>query len=400
MIIFFGDDLAIAERLSQIRVPVERIEVRFSPDWAQRPLADVAHFLSDGAPSVVVIGPTTGTIDPIGVIAALEAHSPGVSVVLCHLDPAQVVMAAMRAGARDVISPDIGDAELYTSIGRALAASERRREVQHFEPAELPTEFQSVVASVISPKGGVGRTMLATNLGVELARKYPGQVVLVDLDVQFGDISSVLGLSPVKTLADAANAAADGVDATQLKTFLTHHPSDLYVLAGTESLMEAEGIDPGVMKEVLQMLSEDFRYVVIDNSAAVTDFTLAALEASTDVLLLSSTDVPGVRGLRRVLDALDAIGMTDQRRHLVINRSTDRYGVTVEHVEEAAGMPAVTRIPAAKEVAVATNQGIPVVDLQGRNPVFKAIQPLIEALGTTAEVETKRSMWFWKRESS
>lgn len=402
MIVFFGDDLAVAERLSQIRVPVERIEVRFNPEWAHRPLAEVAYFLTDGGPAVVVIGPSTGNIDPIGVIAALDSHSPGTSVVLCHDATSDIILAAMRAGARDVITPDIPDAELYSSIGRALASSVRHRDLHQFEPPPPQPQHHlpAAVVSVISPKGGVGRTMLATSLGVGLARTNPGEVVLVDLDVQFGDISSVLGLSPTKTLADAATAARDGVDSTQLKTFLTHHPSDLYVLAGTESLMEAEGIDPSVMKEILQMLAEDFRYVVIDNSAAVTDFTLAALEASTDVLLLSSTDVPGVRGLRRVLDALDAIGMTEQKRHLVINRSTDRYGVTVEHVEEAADMPAAIRIPAAKEVAVATNQGVPVVDLQGRNPVLKAIQPLIDSLGIPEQAEQKRSVKFWKRESA
>lgn len=398
MIVFFGDDVAVAERLSRIRVPVDRIEVRFSADWLHRPASDIALALSDGLPAAIVIGPTTGGIDPIAVIGALEALSPGISVVLCNQLSGRLVLAAMRAGARDVVPPDIGDQELYEAIGRALETSARRREYQLVEAIE--TELETTIVSVLSPKGGVGRTMLATNIAVGLARKNPGEVVLVDFDVQFGDVANVLGISPTKTLADAANAATEGIDATRLKTFLTAHPSELYVLAGTESLVEAEAIDPRLMKDVISTLAADFNYVVIDTSAAVTDFTLAALEASTDALLLSSTDVPAVRDLRRMLDALDAIGLTEQRRHLIINKSTERYGVPIEHVEDAAALPATVQIPTAKEVAVATNQGVAVVDLQGRNPVQRALQPLIDALSANTMDETAKPTRFWRREAS
>lgn len=395
MIVFFGDELSFAEKLSRAQVPVDHIEVRFSPSWANRSALQIAHALTDGGPSVVVIGPTIGGIDPIPVMAAINEHAPGVSTVLCSASfSGQTVLRAMRAGARDVVPVDIADAELHDCITRALSTSERLRE-RTFVDEEI-AEDETTVISVISPKGGVGRTMLATNLAVGLAHRHPGQVVLVDLDVQFGDVSSVLGLAAKKTLSDLAEVAADGVDPTELKTFLTPHGSELYVIPGTESLVEAESIDPTVVKEILVGLAEEFSFVVIDTSAAITDFTLAALEASTDALLVSSTDVPGVRGLRRMLDALDAIGMVDQRRHLVINRSTDRYGVSIEHVEEAAGMQASIAIPAVKEVAVAMNQGIPVVDLQGRNPLIRALEPMFDQFQTQKpEAERGRPFWKW-----
>ena len=98
-----------------------------------------------------------------------------------------------------------------------------------------------------------------------------------------------------------------------------------------------------------------------------------------------------------MLDALDAIGMVDQRRHLIVNRSTDRYGITVQHVEEAAGMPALVEIPGAREIAVATNQGVPVVDMAGRNPVLKALKPLLDELDHDADESDGRSLRFWKR---
>lgn len=395
MIVFFGDELSFAEKLSRAQIPVDHIEVRFNPRWATRPATQIAQSLTDGGPAVVVFGPTIGGIDPIPVIAAIDEHAPGVSTVLCSPSfSGQMVLRAMRAGARDVVPPDVDETELHHCLVRALSTSERRRE-RTFEEDETAEE-QTTVISVISPKGGVGRTMLATNLAVGLAHRYPGEVVLVDLDVQFGDVGNVLGLAPKKTLADVANAAADGLDPTELKTFLTPHSSELFVIPGTESLVDAESIDPVVMKDILAALAEEFSYVVIDTSAAITDFTLTALEASTDALLISSTDVPGVRGLRRMLDALDAIGMVDQTRHLVINRSTDRYGVSIEHVEEAAGMSAELTIPAVKEVAVAMNQGIPVVDLQGRNQVLKSLEPIFEVFRSDGSVAPRsRSFWKW-----
>ena len=395
MIVFFGDDLGFAERLSHARIPVDRIEVRFNPDWSQRPIIEVAQLLTDGAPACVVIGPSTGAIDPLAVIAAIDSIAPGTSVVLSHPLNGNVVLAAMRAGARDVLAPNCSDADLYSGIVRAVETSTRRRHVQLAEAVEA--ERVSTTVSIVSPRGGVGRTMVASNLAVALARRHPGDVALVDLDVQFGDVTASLGLTSGRSLADAASAVADGIDPAQLKAFLSHHPSDLYVLGGTESLVEAEDIDPVHAKEILVGLQESFSYVVIDTSAAVTDFSLTALEASTDAALVSTTDVAGVRGLRRMLDALDAIGMVDQKRHLIVNRSTDRYGITVQHVEDAAGMPALVEIPGAREIAVATNQGVPVVDMAGRNPVLKAIKPLLDELDHDADEGEARSLRFWKR---
>jgi len=388
MIVHISADNAFSARLSAAagmnHDDVEIIRVG-DPSWASTNVSELARGLVADRPEVVIVGPEPFGADGLALVRALDyAGLP--AVVYCAPEETSVI-EAVRAGARDVIEETTSDDELAEVVERTIEAAKVRS-------GSDPSARQSTI-SVLSPKGGVGTTTIATNLGVGLARTNPGDVVLVDLDVQFGDVASAMGVQPEHTLADAARSW-ETLTSGSLKTYLTPHPSELFLLAGAESLVDAEQIDAIAVKTILNLLVESFPYVIVDTSSSVNDFTLSAYEASTDLLLLSSTDVPGVRSLRRLLDAIDAIGMVDQRRHLVINRSTDRYGISIGDVEETAGMEAAAEIPAAKEVAMSTNQGIPVIASGKRNPVLKAILPLVARFdnhGVVDDSPGKRRLW-------
>lgn len=390
MIIVVSPNQDFAESLRAATSDQLTIQQVGDESWASADVVQLASQIADMAPNAVIVGPDPHGIDPIALIKALDAeYLP--AIIYCGPNEPQAILDVVRAGARDVVSPDAPEQELGEVVTRAIAASQTRRSVALGPADDAP---QSTI-SVLSPKGGVGKTTIATNLAVGLARTNPGQVVLVDLDVQFGDVASSLGLNPEHTLADAARAY-DALSSGTLKTYLTPHVSELYVLAGSASLVEAEQVDPAAVKGILAMLIESFPYVIIDTSSAVNDHTLSAFELSTDLLLLASTDVPGVRAMRRLLDALDAIGMTSQERHLVINRSTDRYGITVSDVEQTAGMEASASIPAAKEVAISTNQGVPIIATAKRNPVLKALLPLVDSFDNHGNARAEDKKPFWK----
>ena len=233
--------------------------------------------------------------------------------------------------------------------------------------------------TVVSPKGGSGKTILSSNLAVGLAMRAPGQAVLIDLDLQFGDAAYALMLAPQHTMADAVSALGD-LDATTLKVFLTRHQSGLYILCAPDEPAEGESISVAATTAVIRMLAAEFRYVVIDTPAGLGEHTLAALEQSTDVVLVSDMDVPSVRNLRKALDALDLLGMVTPTRHFVLNRSDSRVGLDKDEVAAAAGMVIELEIPSSRNVPVSLNQGMPLVLGDPKSLVARRISQLVDRL--------------------
>ena len=155
--------------------------------------------------------------------------------------------------------------------------------------------------------------------------------MLVDLDVQFGDCASALGLTPEYTLPDAVHGPASE-DTMVLKTFLTQHPSGLFAVCGAESPAAGDTVRGEDVTRLLASLAREFRYVVVDTAPGLSEQTLAALDRATDVVMLTSMDVPGVRGLRKELDVLRELAMIPAGRHVVMNFADPKGGLSVRDV--------------------------------------------------------------------
>src|SRR4030095_1269896 len=132
-----------------------------------------------------------------------------------------------------------------------------------------------------------------------LAHEAPGRVALVDFDLQFGDVSMALHLEPEFTIA---NAVRGPLDVATLGAQLVKHSSGLMVLCAPEQPEDAEDIGVEMARELIAAIARDFDYVVVDTGAGLDDVTIAAVEAATDVVFVSSTDVPSVRGVHKVID--------------------------------------------------------------------------------------------------
>ena len=189
--------------------------------------------LVDGElPDVLLIGPHAPAPDVLTLAGRLDVQSPGITVVLMAEPSPEMWQAAMRAGIRDLLPPGSEVAEIRGAVEHAAAAAAARRRV--LRPAEEVQRYNGRVITIASPKGGVGKTTVSTNLAIGLTRSASQSTVLVDLDVQFGDCASALGLTPEYTLPDAVRGPASE-DTMVLKTFLTQHPSGLFAVCGAES---------------------------------------------------------------------------------------------------------------------------------------------------------------------
>jgi pilus assembly protein CpaE len=244
------------------------------------------------------------------------------------------------------------------------------------------------VIVVVSPKGGSGKTAVSSNLAVALSQRHPGEVVAVDLDVQFGDLATALSLQPERNLAQLTRGE---INATTVKLFLTPH-DDLFVLAGASDPVEAEAVTHTHISTVLPMLAQAFSYVVVDTPAGLDERTLAAIDSATDLLLVSSLDVTSIKSLRKALDALDRIGVKANRT-FVLNRADAKVGLAVSDAEEALGMTAACQIPSSREIPTSLNIGTPVVTSEPRAEVAKRLQQLSQLFAATAQPDKTKRGW-------
>jgi pilus assembly protein CpaE len=201
----------------------------------------------------------------------------------------------------------------------------------------------------------------------------------MDLDLQFGDVSYALGVNPQHTISDAVSTL-DDLDATTLKVFLTRHRSGLYVLCAPEEPAAGEMIAPTATTTVIGMLASQFGYVIIDTPGGLSEHTLAALDLSTDVILLADLDVPSVRGIRKAVDALDMLGMRTARRHFVLNRADSRVGLNKPDVFATAGMPIDLELPSSRHVPLSLNEGQPLLSDNPRSPTARRLAELVERI--------------------
>ncbi len=342
-----------------------------------------ARELAEQDPKVVALGPGIHPEVALDLATVLDRDRPDISVLLVAEPTARLWEHALRAGVRDILAPDASDSQVRETFERALEIALRRRSAL---PRGATPERTRRVITVLSPKGGTGKTTIASNLAVGLTRHAPGDVAIVDLDVQFGDVATALQLVPEQSLADAARAT--GLDAMAVKVFLSNHPTGLFALCAPESPVEGEEIPAEQTRRTLELLADEFSYVVVDTSAGISEHTLTALELSTDIVLVCSMDVPSVRSLRKVVTALDDLGMTSQRRHFVLNRADARVGLDPGDIEKTVGLPIDVSVPSSRSMPVSMNQGSPVLESDPRSPVAG---PLLQLVGRFAAPQASRA---------
>jgi pilus assembly protein CpaE len=308
----------------------------------------------------------------------LEMIDPAVPIVLVTTPDADHLRRAMAVGVRDVLSPEARKSEIRRVVRRSIDAGERLRSARAASAMGPARRF----IVVVSAKGGAGKTVISSNLAILIAQGSPRRTVLVDLDLQFGDVATALLLSPTYTLVDAV-AAGDSLDLSTLKVFLTpHSESGLHVLCASDDPALGEALAVPRIGGVLDLLADEFAQVVVDTDPGLSEATLAALERATDIVVVADLDVPSVRGTRKLLDTLTVIGLGDTRQHIVLNRSNSRVGLNAADVAAAIGTHIDFALPSTRTVPISMNEGRPIVLGESRSPFSRAMTPIAAALQT------------------
>lgn len=342
--------------------------------------------LDQEQPEVLILGPEIPVEDALRLATVLDLQVPDLTVLLVSEPDPDLILQAMRAGVRDILSPSADPTQLRVLLERAcqsLAGRHRKGQPQQGHNDE------GRVVGVFSPKGGVGKTTIATNLAVGLGKVAPMKVVLVDLDLQFGDVASGLYLEPEHTVTDAVSLAASQ-DTLVLKAFLTVHASGIYALCAPENPVDADHITPDQVGRLLEQLAEEFQYVIVDTAPGLQEIGLAAMEACTDVVWVSAMDIPSVRGLRSGLDVLRQLDILPEGRHVVLNMADAKSGLTVQDIEATIGAPVDVSVPRSRAVAFSTNRGVPVLQEAKKDPAVKGLEQLVARFDPSSASKTQR----------
>ncbi len=339
------------------QMPVRRV---WSQQW--RDSAEVSMDSCAANPELLLIGSDLPLEVVRYVVADVDRKFRSTTVAVIYNNPdVNVSMDLLRLGAREVLRSDLSAEQMTAKLDPII---ELAREKHGTANAEHAGPRRRVIA-VVSPKGGTGKTTVSTNLAIGLARQAPKQVLLLDLDLQFGDCASALSLKPEHSIADAIQGASH--ERSALKVFLTAHPSGLNLMSPPEDLAVADNIDSDDLKRTVSALAEEFPFVVIDTAAGIDAASLVAMQLATDLLFVTTTDVPSILAVRRMVEALDKIGFTSQRRTLVLNRANAKVGLSTADVEGSVGLEAKFQIPSSRLIPVSTNEGSPAIEKDSGN---------------------------------
>ena len=304
-------------------------------------------------PHLVVFGTHLSPAQSLELASTLRLTVP--TLAAARVDD-HLVAAATAAGISFVlpVGAELEDVDLLF-----VQASERAARAASLlaSPKELRKRGQ--VITITAPKGGVGKTTIATNLAVVLAAIRPHETVLVDLDLQFGDVAEALALTPTRSITEAVTPAASR-DALLVKHALTTHSSGLLVLAAPASPVAGDRIVAHEISLVLRQLAQEYAFVVVDTSPGLSDHTLAAIDESTDVISVTSPDITSLRGLAKELGVLRELGMLPDSHNIVLNMMT-RRSARRQDIERILGDAVNVEIPRSYSVERSTNRGVPVV---------------------------------------
>jgi len=255
-------------------------------------------------------------------------------------------------------------------------------------PAIEPSEPARVI-TVFSTKGGAGKSVVATNLAVALTKRADGPVVLVDADLQFGDVAVMLQMTPQHTVVDAVSAG-ERVDRAMLQGLLARHESGVLVLAAPPEPAFADQVTPNDIINLIGVLREMAAYVVVDTPSAFNDLVFSLIEESDDVLMVGALDIPSIKNVKLGLQMLRLLNVPAGRLHFVLNRANSKVRLDVAEVERALQLKADGFIPSDVMVPRTVNRGVPAVIDAPKSEVAKSFERLADLFATPRVASRRR----------
>ncbi|WP_096156529.1 AAA family ATPase [Bacillus sp. FJAT-45066] len=321
--------------------------------------------------TVIIIGPHTAQ-DPYELCQDLSRTYPLTAVILLLQQKEIDFKKAMFVGAVDVLDIECEESEVIDSIQRAEKVVQQKVELDE----SSKNKKEAKIITVCSTKGGVGKTTISVNLAASLS-KHNVRVALVDLDLQFGDVALLLDQSIDHSIYDWVKLSYENGDKSYSK-FMMRTKAGVDILAAPDLPEFAELITGEHISYLLDVLKQDYDYIVIDTPPAFVETSLVALENSDTILLVASLDLPALKNGKLAVETLGVLGLKEKIK-VILNRDSEFEGMTKEVIEDVLGLPISGRIPSDYRTVISSiNNGEPFVLKASRTPVAKAVLKICE----------------------
>ena len=282
---------------------------------------------------------------------------PAVSIVaIAATTESQLILHAMRAGANEFFEcpPDRSEfpATMQDGVGNAIRQAAKRL-------AALDTKHVCRTLSFFGTKGGTGTTTVAVNCTTELARTIKRPTLIVDFNPLLGQVGLFLNVRPRFTLVDALENP-HRLDTAFLSGLIAKHRSGLEILAGSERIDRPNGEDAAALNELLQLLGQNYDFIVIDGGSLTNLASEAAISSADSIYLVANPDIPSVRNTQRLVDQLAQMGIGGKPLRVLLNRTSDELLIGPEQIEQVIGQKVHAEFPSDyATVSAALNAGEP-----------------------------------------
>ena len=382
-------------------------------------VVDVVDEVREQGPfDVLVAGPVFDSHAGMARLAGLRATAAVPAVVLAlGPKPRANLSDIVRTGAVELVEYPTSKRQLSMALKRAFDIADISEPgdgptlpvVAHGGVVERPQSAE--VFTVASSSGGCGKTFYATNLACYLAAQTGQRVCLVDLDLQFGEVSTALHLRPRFTISDLlSREPVDDDDLDEhVEEYLEDHELGFSVLAAPFSPADADMIAPKDVYKVMGSLRRHFDYIVVDTPAQLSEIVLAAFDHSTRVLCMVTLDLPSIRNMRVFLTTLEKLRISSDAIGVVLNKVEDDIGIDIADVQDVLDNKIISILPYSREVMKSINKGKPALVSAANSDIGKKlaggmrqyldgdVRPVVGAGAPAAEIGEPRGFWRLRR---
>jgi pilus assembly protein CpaE len=330
-------------------------------------VAEAASALTGGHLDAVLHA-TRGSEFPRDAYSAIREYTRAPVILLCSGECSDILAEALEVEVADVVPLP----QLTENIVFAI-----RKACQTERKSASGSSRVGKVATVFSPKGGIGKTCVSTNLAATFAKYHKERTLLLDLDLQFGDAAIMLGLEPEKTIYDLVVAPGE-LDTEKLAGYTTQHPCGLDVLPAPIRPEDAELVTEGKLARLLEVARSSYDMIIVDTSPFFHGPMLATLDRTDMLLLLCGLDIPTIKNVRLGLQTLELLSFPTERIRVILNRANTNVGLKRSEVEETLRTKVHVELPSDRAVPMAVNGGKPVALAEPGADFSKAVRGLAD----------------------
>jgi pilus assembly protein CpaE len=332
--------------------------------------------LGSGDALVVAVADYTAEVRDF-VVSAQRQHATRPIVLLCPSGTGGYIGEAFQNGVDDIVAmPSEADAALDAALSRQLVFALEKAVMRRRGTAAPKEQAVRNVICVLGLKGGSGKTLTSVNLAVALA-DAGHSVVIMDLDLQFGDVALAMGLTPMRTIYDLVRSGGS-LDAGKLEDFLMEHSSGARALLAPVRPDQAAMITVPFLGEVQRLLGEMFEFVVLDTSPSFGPEVISSVDASNHVLVVAMRDTLSLKNTKLGLETLERMEYDRRRVKILLNRANTNVGIEREDVLAILGRDVDILLPSSREITRSVNQGVPITMQRGTEAAkaFRALADL------------------------